>query len=58
MIDDAGGPGNIARLSVPVSDAASTVASTPMLALFVGVGALVASRHPRNPIRWLLLTTA
>lgn len=58
MIDDAGGPGNIARLSVPVSDAASTVASTLMLALFAALGALVASRRPHNPVGWLLLTTA
>jgi hypothetical protein len=39
-------------------DDLANAAITPALALFAGVGALLADRRPRNPIGWLLLAAA
>jgi hypothetical protein len=56
-IADAGGPGAVAGVSEPESDVAGVVIETLISALFTGIGALVASRRPRNPVGWLLLVT-
>jgi hypothetical protein len=57
VIADHGGPDLIAGVKAPESDAASAVVEALMVILFAGIGALVASRRPSNPIGWLLLTT-
>jgi hypothetical protein len=56
-IVDAGGPEAIAGVAEPESDVAGVVIEAFLSALFTGIGALVASRRPRNPIGWLLLAT-
>ena len=58
VIADAGGPPAIAGVEAPVSDGVSIAAEAFLLVLFAATGALVAARRPRNPIGWLLLTTA
>jgi hypothetical protein len=58
VLADAGSPLAIAGVKAPASDGASIAAEAFLLALFAATGALVAARRPRNPIGWLLLTTA
>ena len=58
VIADAGGPPAIAGVEAPLSDGVSIAAEAFLLVLFAATGALVAARRPRNPIGWLLLTTA
>ena len=58
VLADAGGPLAIAGVKAPASDGATIAAEAFLLALFAATGALVAARRPRNPIGWLLLTTA
>jgi hypothetical protein len=57
VIADVGGPHTIAGVKMPESTAVDTLPETLMMALFAGIGALVAARRPRNPVGWLLLTT-
>ena len=58
VIADAGGPNTLAGVMVPEPGIGSAVGETLMMAVFAGIGALLAARRPRNPIGWLLLTTA
>ena len=58
VLADAGGPLAIAGVKAPASGGATIAAEGFLLALFAATGGLVAARRPRNPIGWLLLTTA
>ena len=44
-------------MKAPESGAAGAAVEMVMFAFFAGIGGLLASRRPRNPIGWLLLTT-
>jgi hypothetical protein len=57
VIDDGSGHAAIAGVKQPESDVISVLVETLMTALYVGLGALVATRRTRNPVGWLLLTT-
>ena len=57
-IADQGAPAAVAGVEKPDAGVVSTLFVTTMLTLFAGMGALVAWRRPRNPVGWLLLTTA
>jgi len=57
VIADTGGPDAIAGVKVPESNVPSVILESVMLTMFAGIGALVASRRPRNPVGWLLMAT-
>jgi hypothetical protein len=57
VINDGGGPAAIAGVTAPESDVLSILVESFMLTTFAGIGALVASRRPRNPVGWLLIAT-
>jgi hypothetical protein len=57
VIADAGSPHAVAGVKMPESDVPSVISESLMLTLFAGIGALVASRRPRNPVGWLLMAT-
>jgi hypothetical protein len=57
-IADRGAPAAVAGMEAPDAGVTSTLFVTAMLTLFAAMGALVAWRRPRNPVGWLLLTTA
>ena len=56
-IDDGKGHAAIAGVKQPESDVISVLVESLMSVLYVGLGALVASRRTRNPVGWLLLIT-
>jgi hypothetical protein len=56
-IDDGQGHAAIAGVKQPESDVISVLVESLMSVLYVGLGALVASRRTRNPVGWLLLIT-
>jgi len=57
VIADVGGPSTLAGVKAPESRAAGAAVELVMFAFFASIGGLLASRRPRNPIGWLLLTT-
>jgi hypothetical protein len=58
VIADAGGPRELAGVTSPELSPAIAALDAFTLAVYAATGALVASRRPRNPIGWLLLTMA
>ena len=58
LVADAGGPDVIAGVPEPAPGFVSALSETIMTAVFAGLGAVLATRRPRNPIGWLLLVIA